>query len=272
MQPSIIVAAVAAALIVAAPASATSTQPAVVREERVVVVHGVPETWQLVWIGKPSEFCPAIDIELAMTCPCAGVAYGEAGNLWLIRKRNGHEVERMDLRPLFGNTGYPTNKDLDGRAYLQARPMRDSDINLTDKNNPALLAEIKRRPAPVIMTFGDYDRDGHATEFLLQVGTLPCGKLQFVAIGVSARKPRLHTFASAEAAHAPLRMPMPPWRALLKSKTSSRITVWECGDHGSEVQSDLIVSAKNGIIHEKERDISCATVKYAHPSWNGTPQ
>jgi hypothetical protein len=270
-------AAVLTGVLLAIANSGAVAKPAsmIVREQRTVVINGVTETWQLVWIGKPQEFCPASDIEMAITCPCDGVAYGEYGNLWLIRKRQGHEVERMDLRPLFkGDWGYANDEKTSGKAFLQRYPMRDSDYDNRDltQPDPALTAGIRRRPAPVIMTFADYDHDGQATEFLLDVGTMPCGKLQFIAVGVSAHNPHLHALASAETPREPLRMPAGPWRVLLKSSRPTRVITWECGDHGSEVQSNMTVSAKNGIIRTKERDIVCTTDQVRRGGYNGSTQ
>src|SRR5262245_33455963 len=70
----------------------------VVREQRAIVVGGVNETWQLAWDGQPATVCGPEDISMAVTCPCSGWAYGEYGQLSLVRNRGGKEVERMDLR------------------------------------------------------------------------------------------------------------------------------------------------------------------------------
>src|SRR5262245_47230923 len=138
----------------------------VVREQRTVVVAGVEEVWQLVWDAQPAPVCGPEDISNATTCPCAGVAYGEHGKLSLVRRRADKEVERMDLRPLFGLDPFDAPGDVGDSAYLQRWPLKDDDVE-REKREPNLVAEIKQRPAPTIMTFADYDRDGRATEFLL---------------------------------------------------------------------------------------------------------
>ena len=107
------------------------------------------------------------------------------------------------------------------------------------------------------MRFADYDRDGEATEFLIQVGTLPCGKWQFAAVGVSAREPRLHALSSAAKPDAPLIMPLAAWQALLRSPGPEAVATWTCGDHGSESRNELIVSADNGEIYVRGRELSC---------------
>jgi hypothetical protein len=105
--------------------------------------------------------------------------------------------------------------------------------------------------------YADYDRDGNATEFLLQVGTLPCGKLQFSAIGVSANEPHLHALTTAGKPDVPLIMPVNAWEALLKSSRPQTVTTWPCGDHDSDTRNDLVVSARNGEIRVKSLTLSC---------------
>jgi hypothetical protein len=57
------------------------------------------------------------------------------------------------------------------------------------------------------MKVADYDRDSEATEFLIQFGTLPCGKSQFAAVGVSAKESHLHALTSVAKPDTPLIMP-----------------------------------------------------------------
>lgn len=254
---------------------AGSTRPTsvTVREERTVIVNGVREIWQLVWIGAHSGYCKPPEEVMPYSCPCAGFAYGEVGKLLLVRRRNGRAFERMDLGPLFAHTDFAPPPG-EGRSILQHWPMKDSDIVHLDPASPQLLAEIEKRPATAIMTFADYDNDGQATEFLLQVDTLPCGKLQYAAVGISAGNPRLHALRSLSRPRVPLTLPVQAWQALKAARTSTSVRVWDCGDHGSEVQSDLIVSARRGRIAVKARDTSCAVLakqrRLGKGAWNGT--
>jgi hypothetical protein len=228
-----------------------------VREQHAVIVHGVEEQWQLVWEGKPSTVCGPEEVYMAITCPCYGFAYGEYGKLFLVRKRGGHEVERMDLRPLFGHFDYPEAKKVEGTAYLQRWPTKSDDFDREEHEDPTLVPEILHRRPSSIMHFEDYDQDGNATEFLLQVGVMPCGKQEFAAIGVSAKNDHLHALTSVGKQDQPLLMPNQAWDALLKGSETRSVLVWQCGDHGSEVRSELDVSAKNGDIQVTARDFSC---------------
>ena len=119
-----------------------------VREQRTLMVGGVAETWQLIWRGRPLPVCPPDDMDGSMTEPCSGLAYGEYGDLWLVRRRHGHEIERMDLKPIFGHFDYPDYDLLKGKAWLQRRAMKLSDIG---RSGPAFLAEVSKRPITTIM-------------------------------------------------------------------------------------------------------------------------
>ncbi len=244
-----------AALPTFAPERAVAQQ--VIREQRTLTFDGAKETWQLVWDGKPATVCGPDEVYMAITCPCSGWAYAEYGKLSLVRSRGGREIERIDLRPLFGKFDYPEADKVDGSAYLQRWPLKLSDMDRENNGDPHLVAEIERRPAPDIMKFADYNRDGAATEFLIQVGTLPCGKLQFAAIGVTKAIPHLHTLTSAAHPDAPLIMPLAAWQALLKGSGPTAVQTWPCGDHGSETRSELVVSAIAGAIRVKDREYSC---------------
>lgn len=232
-----------------------------IREERVVTVRGVKETWRLVWDGQPRPVCgPDDDLGIAgaITCPCAGFAYGESGRLLLVRVRAGREVERMSLGPLFmieeldgPSVGTP------GSAVLAHWPEKPDDFDREERGDSRLAADIKHRPAVGIMKVADYDRDGAATEFLLQVATLPCGKRQFVAVGVTAVSPRLHALSSVTHPERPLVMPAQAWKALQEHSGPATVPTWECGDHGSERRTELVVSARAGAIQVRNRAFTC---------------
>ena len=106
------------------------------------------------------------------------------------------------------------------------------------------------------MNFADYDRNGAASEFLLQVGTQPCGKHQFAAIGI-ASDGRLRALSSAAKPDAPLMMPLGAWQALAKGAGPSVVPTLTCGDHGSESRIELVVSAAKGSIWVKNLEYSC---------------
>jgi len=236
-------------------AAASAVAEPVVREEKAVTVNGVRETWRLVWDAPPATVCGPEDVSMAITCPCSGLAYGEYGKLSLVRTRDGREIERMDLRPLFGQFDDPDDK-VAGLAYVTRWPLAQTDADREAKHDAGLIDDIKRRPAPVIMNFADYDRNGSASEFLLQVGTLPCGKHQFAAIGI-ASDGRLRALSSVAHPETPLMMPLAAWQALAKSAGPTVVPTLTCGDHGSDSRTELVVSADKGVIRVKSREYAC---------------
>jgi hypothetical protein len=245
------------ALILAASAPIADAA-SVLREQRTLTVAGQQEVWRLVWAAKPKTVCSADEIIMAMTCPCTGWAYGEYGDLALVRIREGREIERMALKSLFGRFDYPEAEKVEGSAYLQRKPFKYGDFARSEKGDRRLAAEIERRPATRIMNLADYDADGRATEFLMQVGTEPCGKTQFVALGVTASDPHLHALTSAAHPERPLIMPLHVWRALLSGHGRRRtLPTWECGDHGADESTRYVVSAKAGRIRLKVRSYGC---------------
>jgi len=236
-----------------------TTYPAVageyVRDQSTVNVGKARETWRLVWNEAPRPFCAVEDAEMSLTCPCSGWAFGETGKLSLVRSRGDREVERLELGHLFGDYDYPIDQARTGEAYLPRWPARLRDIGRS--GDPNLVSEVKRRPPVKILRAEDYDRDGVASEFLIQVGTLPCGKHQFAAVGVSKREPRLHAFSSVAHPDRALVMPLNAWRALLAKGEPKPVVIWECDDHGSDLRSELTVSAHNGRIRAVDRDYAC---------------
>lgn len=228
-----------------------------VRDERAVSVQGMREVWRLVWAAKPRPLCPETDVVSSITCPCSGWAYGEQGDLFLVRMRGGREVDRLRLGPLFGRFDAPGDAEDGDVAYLQRWPRRDRDHEREARGDPALVAEVHHRSSPQVIQPADYNHDGQATEFLIQVGTLPCGKHQYAAVGVTKDRPTLHALGSKAHPNEPLTMPLQAWRALLRSPTPKPVLIWDCDDHGSEVQSMLDVSAAGGVIRAVDRDYGC---------------
>jgi hypothetical protein len=107
------------------------------------------------------------------------------------------------------------------------------------------------------MNFADYDHDGRATEFLLQVATKPCGKHEKALIGISKSNPHLHAFTTPEKPHVPLMLGAWEWDALLKSDGHVSIIDWNCGDHGSDHEWRAILEAYNGVLHAKLQSFEC---------------
>ena len=222
---------------------------AVVREEKPVVVDGVTEVWRLVWKQPPKPACSTDDAS-SFTCPCNGFAFGEAGNLDLVRIRDGGEIDRLPLTPFFG---YEVPVD-PPQALLQRWEPSNRDIE-TDARQ--LARRVRLRPIANVMDIADYDHDGASSEFFLQTNTEPCGKRMGVVIGISSRKSRLHAFGSALHPRKPLVLQKPEWDALRTSAGPVRVMDWGCGDHGSDTEKELELEATPAGIRVLQREYGC---------------
>jgi hypothetical protein len=186
-------------------------QNLLLREELQVKVDGTAEVWRLIWRKAPKSICDAEDVAW-MTCPCAGFAFGEGGDLDLVRFRLGREIDRLHLTPFFGHDDFPTTDKI---AILQRWDVRDQDLE--DHDSKHFSESVSKRPVTKVMKLADYNHDGDANEFFLQTGVLPCGKRVGVVIGLSTLRPRLHAFGSVLHPDQPLYLFKPQWDALLKS-------------------------------------------------------
>ncbi len=103
------------------------------------------------------------------TCPCEGFAFGEGGIVDLVRLRNGAEVDRLALAPLFtGDFSWEP-----GEAVLQRWPVEKKDGT---QHSAAFRVRVHARSIVRIVQLGDFDHDGKAAEFFLQTGAGPCVK------------------------------------------------------------------------------------------------
>ncbi|HEV3075725.1 MAG TPA: hypothetical protein VHB47_14985 [Thermoanaerobaculia bacterium] len=221
----------------------------IVREERRVTVDGRPEVWRLEWRQPPVPECSAESDEWS-TCPCSGYAFGERGELDLVRRRGGKEIERLSLTPLFtGDMGFAAG------AILRRVEPRESDYR--DDEDEDLPRRVHRRPPAQIMKLEDYDHDGRASEFLLQVDVLPCGKRMAVAVGVSRSNPHLHVFHARDEPEEPLVLRIDQWEALRDASGPIRRVDWKCGDHASDTETELELQAGPRGIEVWEREYEC---------------
>jgi len=211
----------------------------ILREEKSVVVDGVTEKWRLEWTKPPVPYC--MDQAMWETCACTGFAFGEKGDLDLVRTRPGAADERLHLGPLF--------EDHDAR-------LRRWSPGKTDSGKQPSMAELSMRPIASVMKVGDYDHDGRATEMVLQVGTSACGHTPSLLVGISKASPKLHAFASTDKPGEPLTLDHPEDWEKLKLKPTIDVVQLACGDHGAEEETSLHLVA-DGELHAKETTKKC---------------
>ncbi len=241
---------------------AAAEDRALIREQKTVMVDGKPEVWRLQWEAKPNPACGADDADVSLTCPCSGIAYGEEGPLALVPIRSDGVTERLELGPFF-DQGRPVAGTGVQRAALQRwAPIETGpDSDWQQKDDPNFVAQVARRPETDVMQLADFDHDGQATEFPLQVGTLPCGKHQMVVIGISKTNPHLHVFSSEEKPDKPLILGSWEWQALRESAGPTDVIDWNCNDHGSIKEWRVHLSADAGLIRARKTSDYCPQVK-----------
>ena len=214
-----------------------------VREEQQVEVDGVTETWQLLWTSA-LHHSECSDHAMAITCPCQGFGYSEAGDLDVVRFRAGAEVERLHVKPYF--------REWSGNdVVVQRWALLDSDTDEIPQST------IAKRPTVQVMNFGDYDHDGGRTEFYFQTASVPCGKSYGVVIGVSKQNPHLHAFGTASKPNDPLYLQKREWEALRNASEAVTTLDWQCGDHGSETEKTLLLGWSAAGISGTMREYDC---------------
>ena len=202
------------------------------------------EVWRFVWKATPKPFC-APDAN-AITCPCAGFAFGESGELDLVRMRGDSEIDRLPLTPLF-----PDGK----RAVMQRWNLLSSDNNILIKKN--IIDEVSKRPTIQAMRFGDYNQDGRSTEFFIQTANEPCGRRMGVIVGLT-RSGKLHAFGTVRHPERPLVMRLELWDDLRTVNGRAELIDLPCGDHGSANQVSMQLRTTAAGIEATRRTFACA--------------
>jgi hypothetical protein len=127
-----------------------------------------------------------------------------------------------------------------GTAILPRWKILTDDLAAGSAEAPEVqAARIHGRPDVQIMNLRDYDHDGRATEFFLQVAALPCGKRMGIVVGISRGRPTLHAFTSTAHPERPLVLRVDQWDALARSREPAAHVDWRCGDHGTSQQEEL---------------------------------
>ncbi len=202
------------------------------------------ETWRLEWKTPPVSSCGPRDQNM-FTCPCSGFAFGQSGEMELVRERGGKVVQRLALAPFFeGKT-----------AQVQFHEPRPGDA---DKQAAELNRDVSARPVVKVIKLADYDHDGKATEFLLQTSASPCGSVQGIVIGMGAGKGEAHAFGTVAHPNEPLVLRMKEWEAVRNSKGSAHTVAMACGDHGATEQLEHTITASAKGIEVEEQTYACS--------------
>lgn len=225
------------------PPPAPLSLPDDVRERVPVVIGGKPETWEIRWTGPRT-----IDCWADISCPCDGFGIAEVGPADLVRVRDGVEIDRLALGPLFTLPGEPAPEAPVARLQRATGSEADEEIPPDER-----AAELARRPRTALLELHDYDQDGQDAELLLQVDAGPCGHSSAVLIGLG-RDGKLQGRRTAEHPEAPLLLDSRGWGSL---GDASEVVVVECGDHGADVQITNRLWFEGGELHGDRRVYAC---------------
>ncbi len=228
-----------------------------VRERRVLTVQGQREEWLVKWRGPVKAVCSSRELAEAVTCPCAGFAYGEQGQLVVERRRPGAPVERLDVSQLFGEYDSPADAGNAALVRVPRQPVDPADGGGVSLNAERFNRTVRGRAPVSVMTFGDFSHDGLKASFLLQVGTAPCGKRELALIGVSRRHPHLHVFSTAAHPEHPLILQAGAWEVSMATEGQARFTASACGDHGGETEIEQVIEARDGRFSVLENTYAC---------------
>lgn len=230
----------------------------IIQEERAIVISGVKEKWRLEWVSAPNPVCaPEEGFFVWGVCPCAGFEFGEEGELDLVRLRPKLPEERLHLTPFFQGQEKPGSA-----AVLRRWPVMKNDRDWAMDADREDLEEFSKRVrsrSPVsVMNIADYNHDGIGAEFVLQVGSGPCGHQQAILIGIDRRNPHLHAFGTVEYPDRPIVLEhLDSWEKLLHSRGEITIIQMGCGDHGSEEQTEIHLRTDSQGIHATQYVYKC---------------
>jgi hypothetical protein len=138
----------------------------------------------------------------------------------------------------------------EGGARMRRWPVTKADTGKPD------VAELELRPIETVIKLADYDHDGRATEFILVVGSEPCGHTPSVLVGISKDNAKLHAFGTAEKPSEPLTLERPADWERLRAAGSAELTMVACGDHGADTETKVRVRA-DGQLHATESNRKC---------------
>ncbi|HEX7665285.1 MAG TPA: hypothetical protein VF407_12260, partial [Polyangiaceae bacterium] len=118
-------------------------------------------------------------------------------------------------------------------------------------------AALQQRPIVKVMNVADYDHDGRATEFTLQVGSTPCGHQASVLVGIDKKNPRLHVFVNSTTTKDDWITLRPSEWEKVKEKVPQEFVEVACGDHGADEEQRVQVSGGASGLHLTNSSTKC---------------
>ncbi len=193
-----------------------------VAEEHRVMVDGVEEVWRVRFTTPPRLPEPLPE---EPNCADWNDQNFENRRAVIERLRDGVVIDRL-VNP---SANVPASDAISEAPlatrvaiYRRVRPSAGPQLTL---------AESERLPLPTVLSIGDYDHDGRATEFVLPMGFFICGNSSRGVVGLDRKHPRLHLLEWASPAGAHMVGLNIDWEAI-RERESGDIITWHCGNHG----------------------------------------
>jgi hypothetical protein len=143
-------------------------------------------------------------------------------------------------------------------AVLPHWPKLDGDYELSQTSLDTFGALVRARRPVTVMHIADYDHDGRATEFPLQIGAGPCGNYPTILVGITRRFPYLHVFGTVLHPKEPLALrDSSQWDTVLHARRKVMLIQIPCGIHADEEQTEYELRVDKEGIHATRIVYSC---------------
>jgi hypothetical protein len=212
------------------------------------MVHGFggEELWQIFWLEAPAAQCvrnaSTAKNGAEQSCGCEGFWDGEAGRAVLVRSRDQHGSELLDLGSVFADT---EEEALGGHVLFRARPAAN-ESNATATPAP-----------PDVLKLADYNHDGVAAEFVVHTANPACGHGRYLLVGLFDAKGELGAYPLSLDVPTPLALDTAEdWEQLRVAGQLQR-TFWRCFDQGATQESRIVASASAGKIRAEIVQTPC---------------
>lgn len=216
-----------------------------IAEEHRVLVDGVEEVWRVRFTTPPRLPEPLPEDS---TCVERYWERFDVRRAVIERVRDGEVVDRL-MNPSSG-------LDNDDVVPLAEAVLVPGRVGLPVGQRRLTLAESERLPRPTVLSIGDYNHDGQATEFVLDMGPLVCGNDYSGVVGLDQRHRRLHVLEWGAPARTFMVGVNIDWEAVRASASGDVIT-WSCGNHFYDGEDHLRWAPYNGSLR-----MSTYTIEY----------
>gem|GEM_PF-1143181 len=218
--------------------------------------NGVTETWRLAWTSPPTPYCSSYD---EVTDPAAwcrkGLLFSDRGSAELRRERDGAVVDRFSLDPIYaGDDVYGP-----GRPAFPRWSLTSAEVGALLSAPPGtdFRARFEGRPLARILTLADFNGDGIAAEFVVQIGASPFGGGRAAALVGLRSDRRLGVFGGPLTGSSPVVLTSPDQWLAVRGGRDARLVQRGCGDHGRDEEEALVLRWEEGELIAVAQTVSC---------------